>query len=65
MGVLLHAVGRNHGQLQGLARFVGVRNNFFIKNINSGAETGIFTIVSALEFDDFLKFVLFLPRNDK
>ena len=33
--------------------------------LNSSAETGIFIMVSALEFDDFLKFVLFLPRNDK
>ena len=53
VGVLFHAVSRNHGQLQGLARFVGVRYNFSIKNNNSGAETCNFYPVSALEFDDF------------
>ncbi len=53
VNVLLYAVCRNHSQLQGLARLVGVRYNFSIKNINLGVETDVFTIFSALEFDCF------------
>ena len=57
VSVLPYAIGRNHSQLQGLVRFVGVRNNFSIKNINSGAETCNFYPVSAPEFVCFWHFV--------
>ena len=57
VNVLLYAVCRNHSQLQGLARLVGVRYNFSIKNINLGAETYNFYPVSAPEFVYFWYFI--------